>query len=244
MVLLAALAACAPIPSLVFVGADSDGGARDATTSNPDDSGGTGGDDGGGGPTDGGTGGHDAASDQATPAPDPPGNDADVDDSGDSSDDGAVDQPGDDGGDAAPTIKCGSALVADCVNCPGMPLRCRKGARDVCVADCTSCAANFLPCVHCATPTSPPHGSCVPIQANGQIVCTRQNLCACTADTDCLTVAGAAETCAVEAGKKVGCLTCGAPTSGGLACVSEGGAGVCEILRGGGKCGSGTFGVR
>jgi hypothetical protein len=144
--------------------------------------------------------------------------------------DGPVDQPTDDAGaEAAATIKCGSELVRSCGACPGLPLRCKKAGRDECLADCASCAANWFPCLHCPTPDAAPRGSCIPVNANGQIACAKANLCGCNADTDCLAVTGAAATCDVENGRK-GCLTCGAPTTAGVACVS--GAGVSGTCKG------------
>jgi hypothetical protein len=146
--------------------------------------------------------------------------------------DGPVDQPTDDAAGTIATIKCGSSFVSTCAACVGAPLRCKKGTRDECVASCVGCAAGWFPCLHCATATSPPRGSCIPVNANGQIACARTNLCPCDADTDCPAVVGSAETCGVEGAKK-GCLTCGAPTTSGAACVSGGGAGgSCQITDG------------
>jgi hypothetical protein len=236
VVLSATLAACASIPSITFTGDEADGGLRDATVANPEDSGGTAGGDGGdvgAGGDAGGGGGPDAGRDATSPKPDAGGSDAGVDSAAEASADGGVDASGDDAADAGPTTKCGNTLVQSCVSCPGMPLHCKKAARDDCVADCTGCGTDFLPCVHCDTPTSAPYGTCVPVQANGEINCPRNNLCACNVDTDCLAIAGSAQTCDVVSAKKVGCLTCGADTTAGLPCVSEAGAGTCEIVEGG-----------
>jgi hypothetical protein len=162
-----------------------------------------------------------------------PGADAADVDEGSVAFDGPVDQPTDDSGaDAGATIKCGSELVVSCGACPGAPLRCKKTGRDERVADCASCAANWFPCLHCSTPDAAPRGSCIPVNANGQIACARSNLCPCNADTDCLAIPGAAMTCDVEGARK-GCLTCGAPTTESVACVSAGGAtGSCKIIDG------------
>ena len=138
----------------------------------------------------------------------------------------------DDAGDAAATIKCGSTLVTNCAACQGSPLRCKKPGRDECVAECSSCAAGWLPCLHCPNPNAPPRGQCLPVNANGQIACARVNLCACNADTDCRAFSGEAQTCDVVGARK-GCLPCGAPTTADASCVSASGvAGVCQIAPG------------
>jgi hypothetical protein len=221
LVLLAAVAACAPIPTINFV-VDGDGGTSpDATTTSHDDAGGTNGGDGGG------------AQDTAAPPPPDSGSDAASDDAAtfdDGGNDDATDQPSDDAGDAAPTIKCGTTLVNTCADCAGLPLLCKKAGRNDCVSDCTQCASNFLPCLHCATPDAAPHGTCVQINGSGQIACARTNLCGCAVDTDCMPVDGSAQTCDLQGAKRVGCLTCGGPTTGGLACVSASGVqGTCQL---------------
>jgi hypothetical protein len=160
--------------------------------------------------------------DAGAAAPDPDGG----------SEDAVPTDPGTD--DAGPdvVIQCGDAGVADCASCPGSPLRCHKGGRDQCVADCTVCAAGYFPCLHCPTPDAAPRGTCVPYNAHGVVGCTTGNLCACSAPTDCLAVSGAAETCDMENGKER-CLTCGSPTTADAACVSAtGAAGQCVISDG------------
>jgi hypothetical protein len=137
-----------------------------------------------------------------------------------------------DSGDAGATIECGSAMVTSCVECPGSPLRCKKGTRDQCVADCTACAANWFPCVHCATPDAAPYGSCIAVRPDGEIACTIGNLCGCNTAADCPQISGAAETCDLVGGH-MRCLTCGSPSTSDASCASAGGGGgVCQIADG------------
>lgn len=143
-----------------------------------------------------------------------------------------MDYAGDDAGDSASTVKCGSTLVANCAACAGSPLRCKKGTRDECVAECSACAPGWFPCLHCPNPTAAPRGQCLPVGANGQVACARGNLCPCTVETDCPAMSGSAQTCDLEGARK-GCLPCGAPTTAGAACVSASGVvGVCQIEAG------------
>jgi len=94
-----------------------------------------------------------------------------TDDGGDGSDDASTDPGTDDAGpDGA--IQCGTITVTSCAACAGSPLRCKKGMRDECVADCMSCAADYFPCLHCPTPDASPEGTCVAVNAHGQLGCT------------------------------------------------------------------------
>jgi hypothetical protein len=160
-------------------------------------------------------------------------------------DDGAADDAGigpeaapmdlvDDAGDGAATIKCRSGTVSNCGNCSGLHLRCKKGAVDECLADCSSCGANWLPCLHCPNSGAPAHGQCLPVGQNGQVACAKTNLCACNADTDCTQVPNSAQTCDLLSGSAKGaCLPCGAAGTNGAACLSASGvAGTCQIDAG------------
>ncbi|MGO9712885.1 MAG: hypothetical protein ACLQBL_28750 [Polyangiaceae bacterium] len=172
--------------------------------------------------------------DGGTPAPDA--TVAEVDSAGggnDAGEDSPVDtDPTEDGGDAAATIECGAALVTTCAQCAGSPLRCKKGARDQCVADCTECEANWFPCIHCTTPDAGVYGNCLAVGAKGQVACTTTNLCACNTPADCPVIAGGAETCDVVKGAPR-CLTCGSPSTANASCLPAGGsAGTCQLADG------------
>ena len=156
-----------------------------------------------------------------------------VDDEGAAADSATtLDLTGDDASDGAATIKCGSTMVANCAACSSGRLRCKRGALDECVSDCATCGPSWLPCFHCPNASAFPRGQCLPVGASGQVACAKANLCPCSVDTDCPPMSGAAQTCDVVNGRK-GCLTCGTPTTAGVACASASGtAGVCQVQAG------------
>jgi hypothetical protein len=213
------VAGCAQLPSVTFTTAGDDAGshvppstAYDATIPSTDSGGAVKGSDAGGNM------GEDSGEDTSEDA----GFDSEV----------YID-PTDDGGDAGP-VMCGSTLVASCAQCSSAPLRCtKKGERDVCVADCSSCAENWFPCIHCGgAGDSSPRGTCVAVGANGQVACTSVNLCACTTAASCPVIEGGAETCDLVSGK-MRCLTCGSPSTNGASCeTDDGGTGTCQIEAG------------
>jgi hypothetical protein len=219
-VLAACAIACAQAPQLEFVpdeaGSGSpapperEGGAPDATLGNVDAAP-AGGDDSSQGPEDDSA----ASGDDASPFID----------------------PGDDAGpDAA--IGCNGTVVANCALCMDAPIRCKRGGVDQCVADCTACGPDTLPCFHCPTPTARPRGNCVRVDKAGQVACTKTNLCACSTPADCTPAEGAARTCVMDPSADAGrCLTCGTPGTGSDVCEdADGGIGHCRIQAGGPVC--------
>jgi hypothetical protein len=233
LAILSILVGCAEIPQIHFVVAGDDAGAKPSAgdAANPGSSGGDG-EDGGPPPeSDGGV------PPDTSAAPDGGSlRDGSILDS--APDAGAVDSSltdaGDDGGGDAATILCGSTLVSNCAGCDAGILRCKTATADQCVSDCTACAPNRAPCVHCPTANALPRGVCVPVGADGELdSCNAVNLCACTTDTDCPAIENATQTCAVVDSGKTRCLTCGVPATAGLACVSpEGATGTCKITAG------------
>ena len=222
------VAACASIPNINF----EDGGSS-ATSSPPITDASFGSDDAGASHADGGSVGNpspdaatpdggvarDASSSDAGARTDaaPPGDDA-------GEDSGPPDQDGDDAGEAGATILCGTTLVTNCAGCADGPLRCKRNGADRCVDDCTTCAANWYPCLHCPTNKALPRGACLPLTPAGEIQnCdpTNTNFCPCMADTDCTAVPGAAQVCTAGDGGKSHCLACGTASTDGLACVTS-----------------------
>jgi hypothetical protein len=124
-------------------------------------------------------------------------------------------------------IACGDGSVSGCQLCPGAPLRCKKGAADECVADCTSCAPTWLPCWHCPG-NGVPRGSCLAVGNDGQLACATGNACGCDAATDCPGSGGGAQVCLVDASAKGGlCATCGQASTNGDPCTDNGSVGTC-----------------
>jgi hypothetical protein len=129
-------------------------------------------------------------------------------------------------------IACGDASVSGCQLCPGAPLRCKKGAADECVADCTSCSATSLPCWHCPG-NGAPRGVCLAVGGNGTLACATGNACECDAAVDCPGSGGGAQVCLLDASAKGGrCATCGQASTNGDPCTLGDGAG--------GTCAAGT----
>ena len=231
LVLFAVLAGCAQIPQITFQGNPNgrDGGTMSSPPIQALDAG-----SGETGtetvdatvtpPTDGGVAGPDASLR----------NDAAPDDAGSEADSNPSDQPGDDGGEAGATILCGSTLVSSCAGCDAGFLRCKANKVDQCVSDCSACAGGRYACIHCPSAKALPRGTCLALGADGEIdACNEVNLCPCTEDTDCPSAPHAPQTCQVVDSGKMRCMTCGMPTTEGLACVApEQDAGVCRIMSG------------
>jgi hypothetical protein len=145
----------------------------------------------------------------------------------DASEDAGLPVDDEDGAMPEAGIACGDASVSGCQQCPGAPLRCKKGSADECVADCTSCSATWLPCWHCPGGGAP-RGVCLAVGANGELACGAGSACGCDAAADCPGSGGGAQVCLVDASAKGGrCATCGQASTNGDPCMDNGGAGTC-----------------
>lgn len=129
-------------------------------------------------------------------------------------------------------IACGDGSVTGCQLCPGAPLRCKKGAQEACVADCTGCSPTWLPCWHCPG-NGTPRGVCLAVGNNGALACAAGNTCGCDAAADCPGSGGGAQVCLLDASAKNGrCATCGQTSTNGEPCTLGNGTE--------GTCGAGT----